>query len=52
MAPIWHIVIVGSLCISGSGVLLWRLGRSLWWLMVIVPVSILVGMCGAMRDDD
>jgi hypothetical protein len=52
MAPIWHIVIVGSLCISGSGVLLWRLEESLWWLTLIVPMSVVIGMLGAMRDDD
>jgi hypothetical protein len=52
MAPIWHIVIVASLCVSGSAALLWGLGRSLWWLTVFVPVSVIIGMCGAMRDDE
>jgi hypothetical protein len=52
MAPLWHIVIVGGLCTIGSGVVLWRLGCSPWWLTLLVPVSLVVGMYGAMRDDD
>jgi hypothetical protein len=52
MAPIWHIVIVVGLLLIGSAVVLEHLGLSLLWLLVIAPASMIVGLCGAMRDDD
>ena len=52
MMPLLHIGLVTTLVAAGhSGLLVWG-HASLWWLVLILPVSLTLGLWGAMRDDD
>jgi hypothetical protein len=52
MPPFIYIALV-SLAVLGAGTTgLLRLHLSGWWELLVVPVSLVLGMLGAMRDED
>jgi hypothetical protein len=52
MAPWMRIGLVTTLVAAGlSGLMVWG-HFSRWWLVLILPVSLCLGLCGAMRDED